>query len=127
MPVLKTVNPEGMGAGRHIISQRLPNQNAEQVVLAATATGLDAGTVLGKVTVGGKYVILAPGASDGSQNVAGVLFNPAEISTGDQRGVADVRGPLVMNANLLVWPAGITGPQKTAALTALSNLGIQAR
>ncbi|MNR55340.1 hypothetical protein D3C85_1756860 [compost metagenome] len=84
------------------------------------------GTVLGKVTASGKYVALAPAASDGSEDAAAVLYGHADATAGDAKGVGLVRLTELI-ADLLVWPAGITTEQKTAALLALAGSHIVAR
>ena len=47
---------------------------------ATTSAGLASGTVMGKVTSGGKYIAYVDGASDGSGVAAGVLIE--ELGTG---------------------------------------------
>lgn len=93
------------------------------VVLGGT---YEAGIVLGKVTATGKYVILAPAAADGSQNAAAVLWSHTDASAGDATATAIVRAAEVKVAGL-IWPAGITGPQQTAAIGQLNALGIVLR
>ena len=41
------------------------------------------GTVLGRITSGGKYTVLTPGASNGSQNAAGLLWGAADATDAD--------------------------------------------
>lgn len=125
--VQKVVYPEGGGDGLYRLGQWDPNQNSEQITLAATAVALPAGTQLGKVTATGKYVPLAPGAADGSQNWAGTLYGARPISTGDQRAVADVRGPGHVNARLLTYINAVNAGQKATVEAAMSAAGIQPR
>jgi hypothetical protein len=87
---------------------------------------LQAGAVLGKVTASGKYKVLAPAAVDGSEAAAGILYDAVDASSADSEAVAIVRLAEV-NAAELVWPAGITGGQKTTALGQLVALTIIAR
>ena len=87
---------------------------------------LQAGAVLGKVTASGKYKALDPAAADGSQSAAGILYDAVDASAADAEGVAVVRLAEVNSAEL-VWPAGITGGQKTTALGQLAALNIIAR
>jgi hypothetical protein len=91
---------------------------------------LRSGTVLGKITASGKYTILAPAAGDGSQNAAAILLTHTDASGGDKRTAVIEGNPGVavqVNSNLLTWPGGITGPQKTTAIAALKALGIKVR
>ena len=74
-----------------------------------------------------KYKILAPAATDGSQNAAGVLYSTAYVG-----GANDVQGTIInfgatVAAGLINWPAGITGPQQAAAIAQLFTLGIKFR
>lgn len=74
----------------------------------------------------GTYKALDLAAVDGSQVPAGILFAAVDASAAAKPGVAHVRDTEVI-ASMLVWPAGISGPNKTAALAALAALGIIAR
>lgn len=74
----------------------------------------------------GKYKALDTAATDGSQIAAGVLYAAVDATSADQKGVANVRDTEV-NAGLLVWPSGISNPNKAAALAALAAIGIIAR
>jgi hypothetical protein len=120
MPAIKTIKTDGMGAGAFLIGQNDPIKSNEQVVLAATAVVLPAGTVLGKITANGKYVPLAPAASDGSQNAAGILYDRAEIKAADQRAVAVVRDQPV-NGRALTYVNTVTAPQRAAAEALLAT------
>lgn len=109
-----------------IVSEASGRRSREQVTLAAHVAVLEAGTVIGKLTAGGSYKILAPGSADGSEVAGGVLFGRRAIAAGTQRAVRMARDCEV-NGNLLVWPAGITSPQKVAAESQLATLGIIVR
>lgn len=102
--------------------------NGHRSVDQGVATGavlIPAGSVVSK-TAAGKWVPLAPGASDGTQNAAGIIGMATDTTTADKKAPIVVR-QCEVNAAELVWPAGITGPQTTTALTALAALGIIAR
>ena len=86
------------------------------------AGNLVSGTVVGKVTATGKYVILAPAASDGSESAAGILIGDLDASSAEEPGIFLAHGEAV-SANL-TWPAGITDNQKAAAIAQLRALGI---
>lgn len=84
------------------------------------------GTVLGQVTMTGKFKPLAPAANDGTQNAAAIILQNADATSEDVTVVnLKRRAQVVLQA--LVWPVGITGTQQTAALAALENRGIVAR
>lgn len=87
---------------------------------------LAAGTVVGKITTGGKYKILVPGASDGSEVAAGVLWGAVDATGADKPGLVVRRMRELKNA-LIVWPVGITGPQQVTATAQLEARGILLR
>lgn len=118
------VKTETRRAGDFVLSEANGNLSREQVIIDAGV--LVPGTVLGKITASGKYVAHAPAAVDGSEVAAAVLHGHADATTADDTGVVYVRLAEV-RADLLVWPAGITDPEKTAALLALAGSHIVAR
>ena len=97
----------------------------DTVTIAPTQT-LAIGQVVGQVTATGQFVILAPAAADGSQIAAGVVLDQILPTAATQKAAVIARGAVV-NAATLVWPGGITAPQKTLATTQLQTLGIVAR
>lgn len=60
-------------------------------------------TVVGKITATGKVVVLTPGASDGSQNVYGILTQAANATSEDIRVAVYTAG--FFNDAALVWPS----------------------
>jgi hypothetical protein len=118
---------EGKHAGGFLIWEVLRDYTRETVTLASGAGRLAPGTVLGKITTGGKYTVLAPGASNGSQNAAGILWGPADATDADAPGVVLVRGPAIINRHEIIWPEAATEAQITSATTALAALGILLR
>ena len=122
-----TVLSETQHAGGFLVWEVLRDFTRETVTLAAGSGKLLPGTVLGKVTTGGKYTALAPGATNGSQNAAGVLWAAADASDADRAAVVIVRGPAILNRSELILPDGITEAQMTSLTTALLALGIVLR
>ena len=122
-----TVLSETQHAGGFLVWEVLRDFTRETVTLAAGSGKLLPGTVLGKVTTGGKYTALAPGATNGSQNAAGVLWAAADASDADRPAVVIVRGPAILNRSELTLPDGITEAQMTSLTTALTALGIVLR
>ncbi|SFC84570.1 Bacteriophage lambda head decoration protein D [Pseudomonas citronellolis] len=120
MPVLY----ETRRAGDFVLSEANGNLSRESIVIDS---GVHLpGTVLGKVTATGKFVALAPAATDGSQTAAAVLRARADATDGDVNAVGYVRLAEV-RADLLVWPAGIADEDKTEALQALAGAFLVAR
>lgn len=79
----------------------------DMVTVAMTGTALVSGTVMGKVTVGGKYKPYADGASDGTQTAVGILMEGIPAQTGD------VKATLVTRA-AEVWQSKLTGVDAAA-------------
>jgi len=119
----------GKREGGYIISESAGAtggmRSRDEVVLLAGTVGLS-GMVLGQVTASGKYKPLDTAASDGSQSAAAILFSSKDASAADKRVVVTARESEVNDAEL-VWPAGISGPNKTAAIAALKAKGIIVR
>jgi hypothetical protein len=118
---------EGPHPGGFLIWEVLRDYTRETVTLASGAGKLSPGTVLGKITTGGKYTTLAPGASNGSQNAAGLLWGPTDATDADAPAVVLVRGPAIVNRHEIIWPEAATEAQITTATTALAALGIVLR
>ena len=119
-----TTLTEGKHAGGFLVWEVLRDYTRETVTIASGAGKLEPGTVLGKITTGGKFTALAPAATNGSQNGAGILWAGVDASAADALGVVVLRGPAIVNRHEIVWPEGATEAQITAATTALAALGI---
>ena len=119
-----TMLTEGKHAGGFLVWEVLRDYTRETVTIASGAGKLEPGTVLGRITTGGKYTSFAPGASNGSQNASGILWDSVDASAADAPAVILLRGPAIVNRQDLVWPDGATEAQITAATTALASIGI---
>ena len=119
-----TTLTEGKHAGGFLVWEVLRDYTRETVTISSGAGKLAPGTVLGKITTGGKYTVLTPGASNGSQNAAGILWVGVDASDADASGVVILRGPVIVNRHELIWPEVATEAQITTATNALAALGI---
>lgn len=119
-----TTLTEGKHAGGFLVWEVLRDYTRETITIASGAGKLAPGTVLGKITTGGKYTGLVPAATNGSQNAAGILWAGVDATDADTSGVVILRGPAIVNRHEIVWPEGATEAQITAATTALAALGI---
>ena len=119
-----TTLTEGKHAGGFLVWEVLRDYTRETITVASGAGKLEPGTVLGKITTGGKYTGLAPAATNGSQNAAGILWDGLDATSADGQAVALVRGPAILNKSEVTFPAGATEAQMTAAITALAAVGI---
>ena len=122
-----TTLTEGKHAGGFLVWEVLRDYTRETVTVASGAGKLEPGTVLGKITTGGKFTALVPAATNGSQNAAGLLWDTVDASTADAAAVVVLRGPAIVNRHELIWPDGATEAQITAATTALATIGIVLR
>jgi hypothetical protein len=119
-----TTLTEGKHAGGFLVWEVLRDYTRDTVTIASGAGTLEPGTVLGKITTGGKFTALAPAATNGSQTAAGILWAGVDASAADAPGVVLLRGPAIVNRHEIVWPEGATEVQITAATTALAALGL---
>lgn len=87
------------------------------IVLAA-GQNLVRGSVLGKVTATGKYVLATAAANDGSQNPSVVLADDCDASLADSPAIAYFSG--TFNSAALTLGAGMTAPVVADALRGLS-------
>src|SRR5690606_31379602 len=95
----------------------------EGTVAAGAAPGLLAGTILGKLTGGGNYVAYAPAGEDGSQTIAGILF---EAATGTVKRPNVVRDCEANGAHL-IYLSGANDAAKATDNAELKALGISVR
>lgn len=115
---------EGKHAGGFLIWETLRDYTRETVTIASGAGKLAPGTILGRITTGGKYSLLTLGATNGSQNAAGILWGDVDATDTDASAVVILRGPAIVNRHEIVWPETTTEPQITTATMALAALGI---
>jgi hypothetical protein len=97
-----------------------PQMGREEVTILAGARHIT-GTVLGRITASGKCVPWAPAATDGSQNVAGILYFAVNATAGDAKGTMITRDARVVLAEM-TFPSA----SKAALVTALAALNIRA-
>lgn len=113
---------EGRRAGEFLVSEANGTRSRAQVSILEDQV-LQAGTVLGRITATGRYRALDPGASNGAQTPAGILWDDCDASDGHTPATAIVRDAEV-RASSLVWP---TSTEVVAGLATLATLGIIAR
>lgn len=94
----------------------------DDVTLAATAAPLSVGTVLARDAAG----VYSPITTAAPGNAVAVLLENVPVTTGPRTVVVLARRAQVVR-QALVWPAGATDANKTAALAALRNVGIVPR
>lgn len=110
--------------GFFVMSQANGTYSRDPVTIATAAGSLFAGTVLGKLSSGGKYVAHNPGATDGSLTAAGILWADCDATAGDQDAIAVVRAAEVRVERLFWGPQVTTDEHKSAAAADLEAVGI---
>jgi Bacteriophage lambda head decoration protein D len=103
-----------------------PVFNNRQVTVGTNQT-LEPGAVVGRITTGGLIVALNPGASDGSQNVYGIMNEYVATTASTAPASVLERGPAVVRTDGLVFGGGVTAPQRAAAIAALDLKNIIAK
>jgi hypothetical protein len=113
----------------NVVKQELfPESSYCRVVVTynGTAASLVPGTVLGKVTTGGKYKIAVQTASDGSQVADAIVMVEQTVpASTDTKVLCMVRGPAIVSKDGLILDAtyDLTA-EKDAVYAALEAKGI---
>ena len=99
-----------------LLKYEAPNLYSREAATVAAGQNLQLGTVLGRKTADGKLYALAPAATDGT-----------DATLIDRDDAIAVARHAIVARNALIWPAGITAPQKAAAEAQLVAIGILVR
>ncbi len=108
---------EGVHSAEFLLSSE-ESASLDKVTLI-NGQNLIAGTVLGKITASGKYTLHNNAASDGSEVAVAILFDNTDASSGDMPCVVVSRLAKVIDSKL-IFKAGISAPNRAAAVTALA-------
>lgn len=118
---------EGQHTAEFVVSEANGKRSRDAVTVTVPAdTTLAAGSVLGKITATGKYVLYDEAAVDGSQTAVAVLYDALPNATGapvDLEGTVIGRDAEVRTADLQ-WKAGV---DEAGGLVDLAGVGIIAR
>ena len=121
LPVLT----EKRGRGFPEVSVAKGNRSFEQNQL--NDGDLAVGTILGEISASpGEFLQVAPLAGDGTEVAAAVLFDNVDASGGAERATMYLRDCELMEDEL-VFPAGVTAPQKATIIAELLAIGIVLR
>lgn len=118
-----TALTEPRHAGEFILSEA-EGQRSRETVTIASGHEVEAGTVLGKITSGGKYAPYANGLSDGTQVAYAVSINHVDATSADTPAAVIQRDAEVIAACLTI--AGSPG-DIAAAKVDLAAVGIIVR
>ncbi|MBB3995301.1 hypothetical protein GGR95_002956 [Sulfitobacter undariae] len=117
---------EGKTPGDFMLFEEDSFYSREEAIIAAGAD-LEPGTVLGKITVSGKYVACDHTATDGSEVASAVLYKPAPAALADVTGaVVIARQAQVRRGGLSFDAAFTTELQRDGAVDELKAVGIVA-
>lgn len=119
-------DPTGIEIGHGNVAAAF-NAGGLSFTLADGATDFAAGDSF-TITVTGvlKYAAYEPAAANGLQNACAILWSGyRDATSADKKAVANVRGPMKVQAAELIYGANVTTTnQQNAALAALAKLGI---
>lgn len=101
------------------------NYSREVITVAATQR-LEQGTVVARNTTDNLFYALNPGATDGTETALGILLETVDATLMERDSLLLARHGIVAS-QAVIWPAGLTPPQKLSALAALESHGILVR
>lgn len=118
---------EGRHAAEGLLSEANFHRSRDNIIVVSGAGVLAAGTVLGKLTAGGKYTASPATGADGSQVAAAVLLYPVDATSADV-AVAAITRDAEWNGKTLAYAASVDDDTKKAAKHAqLAAVGIIVR
>lgn len=104
-----------------------PNYTRDTITLLQ-GMAYPVGSVLGRITVNGKYALASDGGTDGAEIAAAVLLYPVDATLADATGIVVTRGPAIVSRAGLAYGATVDDAAKiTTKITELAALGIIAR
>ncbi|MFT3973321.1 MAG: head decoration protein [Amaricoccus sp.] len=118
---------EGRHACEGLLSEANFHRSRDNITVVSGAGKLVPGTVLGKLTAGGKYTPSPATGSDGSQTAVAVLLYPVDATSGDVQ-VAAITRDAEWNGKTLTYAGSVDDDTKKAAKhTQLAAVGIIVR
>ena len=100
---------------------------SRETVTVASGQNLELGSVVGRITATNKIKRLDPAATDGSESPAGILLGPIDASLMERDDALLLTRHAVVASSAVVWPVGLTAPEKEVAAATLASLGILIR
>lgn len=123
-----TVLTEGQHTAEFMLSEASGFRSRAEVVLAAPAADLAAGTVLGVVTASGKYAQHDQDLVDGTEAAAAILWdNVAALDTPADTVATVIVRDAEVNGHDLIWQPDINAGELAAGIAALAAVGIIVR
>ena len=126
MPIIAQDKQRFSNVVKHEYEPTLAFCRAVVTANEVAATDYAVGTVLGKITASGKYVVAKETAVDGSKVPAAVVLEDKSIAAAtDTKVLVAVRGPMILSkAGIALDATYNTDAKKATALAALEALGI---
>lgn len=125
-----TTFEEGRHAAELILSEANGQRSRDNVTILGGYSGagvLKAGTVLGKITSGGKYTLSPNSGSDGSQTAIAILIDNVDVTDGDVTA-AVLSGDAEVNGGSLEYDSTVNdNTKKGTKATQLAAVGIKVR
>lgn len=115
-----------LGAAAFIKYEQGGDLSRETLTIVSGSGKLFAGTVLGQITVGGKYKPYDNNNTDGSETAKAILVYDVDATSADVAAVCIVRLAEVWKARL-VWAATVLDAEKAPAYTELATSNVIAR
>jgi hypothetical protein len=101
-----------------------PNYTRETITLLA-GLPYPVGSVLGKITVNGKYTLSTDTGGDGAETAVAVLLYAVDATLADATAIVLARGPAIVSRAGLAYDASVDdGIKITAKLSQLAAAGI---
>jgi len=101
-----------------------PNYTREVITLLS-GMPYPVGSVLGRITVNGKYKLATSGGTDGAQIASAVLLYAVDATLADATGIVVARGPSIVSRAGLAYDATVDdGAKITTKLGQLAAVGI---
>jgi hypothetical protein len=123
-----TVQTEPNNLG-DLLKQEAEKYFSRDVVILSSGQNLKLGTVVAKLKANDKFVALdltTLSSPTGAEIAYGVLIQDTDAVLADKETIIIARDATVAS-NALIWPVGITGAQKMAAINQLKERGILVR
>jgi hypothetical protein len=92
------------------------------IVIVAGSGKVPITALVGRRTSDGKYAPHDPDATDGTQNVAGILCSDVDATSSDIKGLILLRGPAIVKFSECAQVNELDVSQETAAKAALRTL-----
>jgi hypothetical protein len=117
---------ENRVAGCYLGESASPNIVNAEIIVASGAGVLYPGTVIAMIAATGKYVVHDTALTNGAQLPANavILFGKVDATSADVKAVATVRGPAIINGNMLTYKTGMSSADQIAARNALRAKGL---